>query len=291
VFDWPADASGRDADEWDERCDYLVVTDDLTDEIVGTRRLLPPEQAAAVGRTYRDGEFDLSRYAALRAATVEAGRSCVHPDHRSGAVITQFWAGIARYMLERGHRYLAGCASISLVDHGAIAAGVWDLLRSGHLAPCGAAGGPAPSVRRREPTASRAAHGAVAGAWLSAPGRPRVQASRARSRLRHRGPLRPARRRRAARASGGRAGPHPRRLLPAPRSARSLVLGGAAPEGRRRDGRDPHRPRCPGGGDRAERGLARASEGRLVVANHISWIDELALLSAVPGMPVATERD
>jgi 1-acyl-sn-glycerol-3-phosphate acyltransferase len=31
----------------------------------------------------------------------------------------------------------------------------------------------------------------------------------------------------------------------------------------------------------------RADGGRLVVANHISWIDDLALLSVVPGVPIA----
>ena len=29
---------------------------------------------------------------------VETGRSCVHPDHRTGAVINLMWAGIARYL-------------------------------------------------------------------------------------------------------------------------------------------------------------------------------------------------
>lgn len=131
----PAASTASDVDEWDDRCDHLVVTDDLTGEVVGTYRLLPPEQATALGRTYGDGEFDLSRHAALRPATVEAGRSCVHPDHRTGAVITQLWAGIARYMFEREHRYLAGCASIPLADGGVTAAGVWDLVRGEHLAP------------------------------------------------------------------------------------------------------------------------------------------------------------
>jgi 1-acyl-sn-glycerol-3-phosphate acyltransferase len=32
----------------------------------------------------------------------------------------------------------------------------------------------------------------------------------------------------------------------------------------------------------------RGATGRLVVSNHISWLDALALLTAVPGTPVAT---
>lgn len=125
----------RDADEWDELCDHLVVRDEWAGEVVGTYRLLPPERALAVGRTYGDGEFDLGRHAGIRPRTVEAGRSCVHPDHRNGAVISQLWAGILRYTLGRGHTHLVGCASISLADGGATAAGVWDVARARHLAP------------------------------------------------------------------------------------------------------------------------------------------------------------
>src|SRR3954471_5555179 len=93
-------ATGRDVDEGDEHCDPLVVREEVSDRVVGTYRLLRPERAAALGRSYGDGEFDLSRHAALRPGLVEAGRSCVHPDHRTGAVISQLWAGVARYVLD-----------------------------------------------------------------------------------------------------------------------------------------------------------------------------------------------
>ena len=130
--------SGRDVDEWDEHCDHLVVREEVTDRVVGTYRLLPPQRAAALGRSYGDGEFDLSRLAGLRPGLVEAGRSCVHPAHRTGAVITQLWAGVARYVLDGGHTHLGGCASVGLADGGATAAGVWDLLvRERRLAPAG----------------------------------------------------------------------------------------------------------------------------------------------------------
>ena len=130
-----AAAEGRDEDEWDEVCDHLVVREEGSGEVVGTYRLLPPERAAALGRCYSDGEFDLDRLAPLRSGLVEAGRSCVHPAHRSGAVITQLWAALARYVLDGGHTHLGGCASVSLADGGATAAGVWDLVRQRYLGP------------------------------------------------------------------------------------------------------------------------------------------------------------
>ncbi|HKN97434.1 MAG TPA: GNAT family N-acyltransferase [Pseudonocardiaceae bacterium] len=127
--------AGLDVDRFDEFCDHLVVRDETTGEIVGTYRMLPPERAVAAGGLYSDTEFDLSRLAGLRGGLVETGRSCVHPDHRTGAVIGLVWAGIARYLLLSGHSYLAGCASVALADGGTEAAGVWDVVRRKHFAP------------------------------------------------------------------------------------------------------------------------------------------------------------
>lgn len=126
---------GLDVDAFDEHCDHLVVREDRTGEIVGCYRMLPPERVAAAGMLYSETEFDLRAIAPLRGALVETGRSCVHPDHRTGAVVSLVWAGIARYLLLSGHRWLAGCASVSLADGGSLAAGVWETVRHRHLAP------------------------------------------------------------------------------------------------------------------------------------------------------------
>ncbi|WP_367136108.1 GNAT family N-acetyltransferase [Saccharothrix sp. HUAS TT1] len=128
-------APGRDVDHFDQYCDHLVVRDDRTGDIVGTYRMLPPDRAAEAGGLYSDGEFDLSALDPLRPSLVETGRSCVHPDHRNGAVVSLVWAGIARYMLLSGHSWLIGCASVPLHDGGAFAAGVWDVVRAKHHAP------------------------------------------------------------------------------------------------------------------------------------------------------------
>src|SRR6266545_4243825 len=126
---------GLDVEELDRFCDHLVIRLEDTGEVVGTYRMLPPERAALAGRLYSDGEFDLAGLAPLRPALVETGRSCVHPDHRSGAVINLMWAGIARYMHLHGYRWLGGCASVPLADGGETAAGVWELAQRKHLAP------------------------------------------------------------------------------------------------------------------------------------------------------------
>lgn len=126
---------GVETDELDAFCDHLVVRDDRSGEVVGTYRMLPPEHAEQAGRLYSEAEFDLSALEPLRPALVETGRSCVHREHRSGAVVSLVWAGIARYMLLSGHRWLAGCASVSLADGGPLAAKVWDTVSTKHYGP------------------------------------------------------------------------------------------------------------------------------------------------------------
>ena len=124
---------GHDVDGFDDIADHLVVTSQSTGEIVGTYRLTPPGRT---GRLYSEGEFNLRGLPAdVRSSMVEAGRACVHPDHRSGAVIHTMWGGLARYMLLSGHRYLAGCASVPLNDGGQSAADAWMLGTTKHAAP------------------------------------------------------------------------------------------------------------------------------------------------------------
>lgn len=137
--------AGLDIDEFDSYCDHLLIREDGTGEVVGTYRMLPPARARELGRLYSDSEFDLSGLVDLRAAIVETGRSCVHPNHRTGAVINLMWTGIARYLHLHGHRWLAGCASVPVADGGAAAACVWEVAQGKHLAP------PRLRVRPRSP--------------------------------------------------------------------------------------------------------------------------------------------
>jgi len=126
---------GHDIDEFDPHCDHLLIREDRSGQIVGTYRMLPPNRAVAAGGLYSETEFDLTGLNALRDLIVETGRSCVHPDHRSGAVINLMWTGIARYLLLHGHRWLAGCASVPLADGGDSANAVWEVVRARHISP------------------------------------------------------------------------------------------------------------------------------------------------------------
>lgn len=126
---------GVDADLYDPYCEHLLVRDADTGEVVGTYRILSPANAKRVGSYYTEQEFDLTRLQHVRSRLVELGRSCVHPDYRSGGVITLLWAGLAEYMLKNNYEYLIGCASISMQDGGQNAAAVWHALKDKHLGP------------------------------------------------------------------------------------------------------------------------------------------------------------
>lgn len=131
----PSRLPGVDQDMFDAYCEHLTVTDGETGEVVGTYRILAPDAARRIGGYEAENKFDLTRLRLLRARMVEVGRSCIHPDHRNGAVIALLWAGLARYMLSSGHAYLSGCASMSMCDGGHGAASVFERLRLRHLAP------------------------------------------------------------------------------------------------------------------------------------------------------------
>lgn len=129
----PSRTPGVDHDVYDPYCEHLVVRDTQSGEIVGTYRILNPENARQIGY-YSENEFDLTRLHHLRPRLVEIGRSCVHPDYRTGATITLLWSGLAQFMTERGYDYLMGCASISMADGGHAAASLYSRL-SEHLGP------------------------------------------------------------------------------------------------------------------------------------------------------------
>ena len=122
---FPDAVDGMDIDRFDPWCHHIMVKEANTGKVVGTYRLMTPENSLKAGGFYSESEFDLSALGNLRHECVEAGRSCTHPDYRSGSAIMLLWTGMAQFMWRNGYRYLLGCASVSLRDDGATAAEVW----------------------------------------------------------------------------------------------------------------------------------------------------------------------
>ncbi|MCW7539120.1 GNAT family N-acetyltransferase [Aquabacterium sp. A7-Y] len=134
--------AGHDVDMFDAHCEHLLVraapsTPQAGERgpVIGTYRVLTPEAAVRVGSLYSETEFDLTRLRALRPRLVELGRSCVHPEHRSGGAILALWGALAEFMGRNGLDTMIGCASISMRDGGHVAASLWERLRHTHLAP------------------------------------------------------------------------------------------------------------------------------------------------------------
>lgn len=130
---------GHDIDMFDGYCEHLLVraagADGEAGPVIGTYRVLTPAAAKRAGGLYSDTEFDLTRLRPLRGKMVELGRSCVHPDWRSGGAILALWGALAEFMVRNELDTMIGCASISMRDGGHVAASLWEQLRRTHLAP------------------------------------------------------------------------------------------------------------------------------------------------------------
>ncbi|MCP1660522.1 GNAT family N-acetyltransferase [Neisseria perflava] len=126
---------GCDVDRYDAHCDHLLAFDEATGEVVGCYRLLTEEGAKAVGAWYSAGEFDLSPLAGIMQDTVELGRACIHPDYRHGGLIMLLWTGLMKFMKEKNLRFMIGCGSVSTLDGGHDAAGLYHALKPKYLAP------------------------------------------------------------------------------------------------------------------------------------------------------------
>lgn len=125
---------GLDHDRLDGYCQHLIVRDGI-DQVVGCTRILTPEAARRAGGFYSQTEFDIAPVLALPGRFMEIGRTCVHPDYRSGATISTLWSGLAAFIAEQGIDYLIGCASIPLGEDGSDAQALYAELAQRHLVP------------------------------------------------------------------------------------------------------------------------------------------------------------
>ncbi|OWQ85341.1 ornithine-acyl-ACP acyltransferase [Roseateles aquatilis] len=129
--------AGHDIDVFDPFCEHLLVR--TLDErgqpgqVIGTYRVLTPEAARRAGGLYSETEFDLTRLRSLRPRMLELGRSCVHPDHRSGGAIMALWGALTEFMVRNDLDTMIGCASISMRDGGHYAASLWKQLEGSHM--------------------------------------------------------------------------------------------------------------------------------------------------------------
>ena len=126
--------AGVDEDEFDPRCDHLLLEHCDSGAVVGTYRLLPGPGVASVASLYSAVEFELAAFEPLLRELLELGRACVQRRHRNPAALGLLWRGIARYAATHRIRYLLGCSSAHTTDP-AVGAALYRELAWRHLAP------------------------------------------------------------------------------------------------------------------------------------------------------------
>ncbi|MEQ8504155.1 MAG: GNAT family N-acyltransferase [Rhodospirillales bacterium] len=129
----------RDADAFDTVCDHLLVIDTERSApgqpfVCGTYRLMRRSVADAHQGFYSADEYDLTALLNNPGELVELGRSCVHPDFRTGAVMQLLWRGIAEYLAAYDIKIMFGCGSLSGTDAQALMPAL-SYLHHFHLAP------------------------------------------------------------------------------------------------------------------------------------------------------------
>jgi L-ornithine Nalpha-acyltransferase len=109
-------AAKSDFDPYDAVCDHLLVLDHargarVTEQIVGTYRLIRRVAAEKVGGFYSASEYDITCLVDYKGEILELGRSCVHKDYRTRATMQLLWQGISKYVYTHNIDFLFGCAS------------------------------------------------------------------------------------------------------------------------------------------------------------------------------------
>lgn len=118
-----------DEDKYDRWCDHLIVRDHTTNRVVGTYRVLRPEQAIHAGGYYSESEFDLTDLNPIRDQIVEFGRACIDSAYRNGPTLMMLWSGLSEIIRSKNYQYVLGSASVSLRDDGVTASEVWRSVR------------------------------------------------------------------------------------------------------------------------------------------------------------------
>lgn len=108
---------GIDMDHFDDSCIHLLAIQKSDQRVIGTYRVHPGLVARATGKGfYSSTEFKIDGLEPITDSLMELGRSCVHPDFRSGAVVSLLWSGIAILTNRSKLPYLMGCVSMEVDD-------------------------------------------------------------------------------------------------------------------------------------------------------------------------------
>ncbi len=104
---------GLDLERFDLMADHLMVIDQITNEVVGTYRMISSDWASEY---YSQSEFELGPLLDLPGRKLELGRACVHRGFRDGVIVGLLWRGVAQYAKLIESDWIFGCASFDTED-------------------------------------------------------------------------------------------------------------------------------------------------------------------------------
>ena len=109
--------TGLDQDEFDHQCFHLFVRHKSSGDVVGTYRLQTLTMATKGNGFYSATLFDFSNTPSeIIEKSVELGRACIHPNHRSLIVLNLLWKGVGHFARFFEKTYLFGCCSLTSQD-------------------------------------------------------------------------------------------------------------------------------------------------------------------------------
>ena len=110
-------ASGLDQDLYDFNCEHAVLREKYSGEIVAYTRIRA-FQGHELAQSYSATEFQLLPQLHHLGRVVEVGRTCVHPEHRSGKALSILWLHLLpKVLLQMRAQYVLGCVSIRLAGN------------------------------------------------------------------------------------------------------------------------------------------------------------------------------
>lgn len=123
-----------DIDDYDSRCDHVVIRDSESGMMVACFRMLTLESGAEIGDSYSARYYNLSRLRDFPGRMVELGRFCIHPEWRDPDILRLAWGALAQHVDARQVELLFGCSSFIGTDTAGYA-DAFAMLRERHLGP------------------------------------------------------------------------------------------------------------------------------------------------------------
>lgn len=109
---------GLDQDEFDSRCQHVLISKLGSTTPVCCFRLLKLETAKDIATSYAAQFYDLANFQKNAAPAVEMGRFCMLPGLADPDVLRIAWGVLARYIDENKVKTLFGCSSFAGTNAG-----------------------------------------------------------------------------------------------------------------------------------------------------------------------------